>query len=135
VTVTTDGNAVNQLRGAVAAAEAAGPGPHTIHLAAGTYDLTMGQISFGDNPITIHFVGEGADNTIINMTTSFRDRIFRINPTATVPDVKVSFDGIRFQNGLVTSDYYGGGAILCGGPSNEITITNCVFEKTQFKVH
>lgn len=133
VTVTTDGNAVNQLRGAVAAAEAAGPGPHTIHLAAGTYDLTMGQISFGDNPITIHFVGEGADNTIINMTTSFRDRIFRINPTATVPDVKVSFDGIRFQNGLVTSDYYGGGAILCGGPSNEITITNCVFEKNSIQ--
>ena len=45
VTVTTDGLAPNQLRGAILAADALG-GTHTINVAAGTYILTLGQITF-----------------------------------------------------------------------------------------
>lgn len=128
VNVTTDGNGVNQLRGAIAAAVADGAGPHRINMAAGTYDITMGQITFGNSPITIQFFGAGAENTIINMTTTNQNRIFRINQTALTPNVVVSFQGITFQNGLVRTDNFGGGAIRCGGPNNTIVISNCIFE-------
>src|SRR5687767_5748679 len=43
VTITTDGLAPNQLRGAIMAADALG-GTHTINVAAGTYTLILGQI-------------------------------------------------------------------------------------------
>jgi hypothetical protein len=128
VNLTTDGNAANQLRGAVAAAVAAGAGPHTITIVAGEYDIDMGQISFGNNPITINFMGAGAESTIINMTTTNQNRIFRINQSALTPNVHVSFTGITFQNGLVRTDNFGGGAIRCGGPGNTVTINNCIFQ-------
>ena len=128
VNETTDGNDVNQLRGAVAAAVAAGPGPHNITIAAGIYNITMGTIAFGTSAITIHFIGAGPENTVINMTTTNQNRIFRINIGAIVPNIQVSFHGIGFNNGLVRSDNFGGGAIKCGGPNNTITITNCIFQ-------
>ena len=62
VTNTTDGIATNQLRGAILAADAAGPGPHTINVAAGTYNLTMGMIEFGNN---------AQNNSIIGAAFSF----------------------------------------------------------------
>lgn len=128
VTNTTDGMATNQLRGAILAADAAGGGPHVINVPAGTYNLTMGTIHFGNNAQNISIIGAGLGQTIISMTNTNRDRIFFINPTAEIADVSTSISGITFTNGYVTSDYYGGGAILCGGPGNVITITNCAFE-------
>src|SRR5690349_16958741 len=86
VTNTTDGNGVNQLRGAIAAAIAAGPGPHTINVSAGTYNLVMGQIVIGNSAITLTITGADPANTIINMTTMSQDRIFIINPPGTVPN-------------------------------------------------
>ena len=45
VTDATDGTATTQLRGAIVAADLAG-GTHTITVAAGSYDLSLGEISF-----------------------------------------------------------------------------------------
>ncbi|PSL27963.1 T9SS type A sorting domain-containing protein [Dyadobacter jiangsuensis] len=128
VTQTTDGTATSQLRGAILAADALGGGPHTINLAAGTYDLTLGPIVFGTQAENISIVGAGAGSTVINMTTTMQDRIFLINPPGTIHDVQVSISGIRFTNGKNPADHYGGGGILCGGPGNAISITNCAFE-------
>jgi Immunoglobulin I-set domain len=125
VNVTSDGNGVNQLRGAIAAAVAAGAGPHTINIDAGGYNLTMGQIILGSNPITITFIGAGGGNTVINMTN--QNRIFLINPTGTTPNVNVTFQGITLTGGHLLTDNFGGGAILCGGPNNIMTLTDCVF--------
>jgi len=127
VSVVTDGNATNQLRGAILAASAAGAGPHTINVAAGTYNLTMGEISFGNSVVTISIVGAGAASTIINMTTTLQDRIFLINPPGTVSNVQVSVSGISFNGGHLKTDNFGGGAILCGGPNNTVNISNCIF--------
>jgi hypothetical protein len=129
VTNTADGNALNQLRGAILAADAAGPGPHTINVAAGTYTLTLGTIILGNNPETISIVGAGAATTIISMTTgATRDRIFLINPVGTTNSPVISISGITFQNAYLTSDAYGGGAIYSGGGTAEsLTLTNCTF--------
>jgi hypothetical protein len=118
VTVTTDGNAVNQLRGAIAAAVAAGSGPHIINVSAGTYNLTLGQIVLGNSPITLTIIGADPATTIINMTATTQDRIFKINPSGTVSNVRVTIQNLTFTNGRLTSDNFGGGAILAGGPSN-----------------
>ena len=128
VTQTTDGNAASQLRGAILAADALGGGPHTINVPAGTYDLTLGPIAFGSQAQNISIVGAGAGATVINMTTTMQDRIFLINPPGTVSNVQVSISGIKFTNGKNPADHFGGGAILCGGPTNYISITNCAFE-------
>jgi predicted outer membrane repeat protein len=129
VTNTTDGLAVNQLRGAILAADAAGPGPHTINVTAGTYTLTLGTIVFGNNPETISIIGAGAATTVISMTTGAgKDRIFLINPVATTNSPIISISGITFQNAYLTSDAFGGGAIYSGGGTSEIlTLTNCAF--------
>ncbi|MGC4130384.1 MAG: choice-of-anchor Q domain-containing protein [Bergeyella sp.] len=127
VTNTSDGTATNQLRGAIMAADAAG-GTHTINVAAGTYNLTMGQIQFGNTAQNISIVGVGSGQTIINMTTTNQNRIFAINYNM-IANVNTTITGVKFTNGYLTNDYGGGGAILwVGGNSNSITITNCVFE-------
>lgn len=128
VTQTSDGNAPSQLRGAILAADALGGGPHTINVPAGTYDLTLGTIEFGTKAVNISIVGAGPGLTVINMTTTMRDRIFLINPPGLVQNVSVSISGIKFTNGRDSDDNYGGGAILCGGPNNAISITNSAFE-------
>lgn len=128
VTQTSDGTATSQLRGAVLAADALGGGPHTINLPAGTYNLTLGSIVFGSQAQNISIVGAGAGSTVINMTTTMQDRIFLINPPGTINDVQVLISGIQFTNGKNPADHYGGGAILCGGPNNVISITNCAFD-------
>ncbi|GGB23041.1 hypothetical protein GCM10011511_53710 [Puia dinghuensis] len=126
VTSTTDGTATNQLRGAIAAADAAG-GINTINLAAGTYVLTLGEIKFGSQAGTLTIAGAGPASTTIQMSTTKQDRIFLINTTGKVFNVSVSIQGITFTGGVLTSDAFGGGAILCGGPLNTMSLVNCVF--------
>lgn len=128
VTQTTDGNDPSQLRGAILAADALGGGPHTINVPAGTYNLVLGTIEFGTQTVNISIIGAGVGSTVINMTTALQDRIFLINPSGSKPDVSVTISGIKFMNGRNADDNYGGGAILCGGPNNVISITNCAFE-------
>jgi hypothetical protein len=128
VTNTTDGLALNQLRGAILDADAAG-GSHTINVAAGTYTLTLGQIVFGNTNQTINIIGAGAATTIIDMTAGAgQDRIFFINPSGTTNSPVISISGLTFQNGYLNSDFYGGAAICAGGGEAEsLTVTNCIF--------
>jgi Fe-S cluster biogenesis protein NfuA len=129
VTNTSDGLALNQLRGAILDADALG-GTHTINVAAGTYVLTLGEIVFGNTAQNITIIGAGPANTIISMTTGdLKDRIFFINPSGTTNSPVITVQGIKFQNGYLTSDPYGGAAICAGGGSAEsLTLTNCIFD-------
>lgn len=124
VSVTTDGNATDQLRGAIQDA-ALTAGPHTISVQAGTYVLTLGQIQLGNNPTDITITGAGAGNTIIDGNNA--DRILLINPGRTTSNVNVTISGITFTRGKLTSDVLGGGAILAGGPGSVLNISNCSF--------
>lgn len=126
VSNTTDGNATNQLRGAILAA-AASAGPHNITLAAGTYTLTNGQIIFGAIATNIKITGVSASQTIITTQGANADRLLLINETGTVANVLVEFSNIQFRGGRLKSDPFGGGAILCGGPGNRTTFTDCIF--------
>ena len=126
VTSTVDGNATNELRGAILAADAAG-GTNIINVAAGTYTLTGGVISFGNSAMTLSIIGAGSGSTIISMSTTNQDRIFLINPPGTVAGVNVTIQELTFTNGYLTGDNFGGGAILCGGPQNTVNLENCVF--------
>lgn len=126
VTVTTDGSATNQLRGAIVAADAAG-GTSTINVAAGTYNLTLGEITFGRRAQNITITGAGSASTIINMTSTLQDRIFLVNPPGDIANIQTTISGITFTGGRLTSDPFGGGAIICGGPGNSMTLNNCVF--------
>ena len=129
VTNTADGSATNQLRGAILDADAAG-GTHTINVAAGTYTLTLGEITFGNKSENITIIGTGSSSTIISMTTGAgKDRIFFINPSGTTNSPVISVSGIKFENGYLTSDTYGGAAICAGGGSGEsLTVSNCIFQ-------
>ena len=128
VNSTTDGTALNELRGALMDADSHG-GTHTINLSAGTYVLTGGSILFGSEAINITINGAGAASTIIS--GNGLDRIFIINSTGAIPSVVVSISGITFENGFPGGDQFGGGAFLCGGPSNSTTVTNCVFSNNK----
>src|SRR5688572_26700252 len=131
----TVGSGVGQvtLRSAIQAADALG-GTHTINVPAGTYTLVEGQIVFGNTAQNITITGAGAASTIVSMTTSLaatskRDRIFFINPTGTVNSPVIAISGIKFQNGYLTNDPYGGAAICTGGGVAEaLTVNNCIFE-------
>ena len=129
VTNTTDGFALNQLRGAILDADALG-GTHTINVAAGTYTLTLGEIVFGNTAQNITIIGAGSSSTIISMTTGAgQDRIFFINPSGTTNSPVITVQGIKFENGYLTSDPYGGAAICAGGGSGEsLTLTDCLFD-------
>ena len=130
VTDFSDGHNTNQLRGAIEAADLAG-GTHTINLQAGTYNLTLGTIYFGNSPQNITITGAGASLTIINMTTTLQDRIFAINYDGIVNNVVTSISGVKFQNGYLNFDTYGGAAIYAGpylGNVETLTITDCAFD-------
>jgi hypothetical protein len=125
VTTTVDGGP-GSLRQAIADAEALG-GSNTIIVPAGTYNLTQGQIIFGNVPQSLTIIGASPASTIINMTTTNQNRIFFINTSGTVANVLTSISGITFTNGHLT-EAFGGGAILAGGPGNALTLTDCIFQ-------
>ncbi|MES2775760.1 MAG: T9SS type A sorting domain-containing protein [Bacteroidota bacterium] len=130
VNTTADGTSSTgtvHLRGAINASNAAG-GAHTITVPAGTYNLTLGQLILGDIPQNITINGAGPATTIINMTTTAQDRIMLINPPGTNANITTTITGIKFTNGRLVNDNFGGGAIICGGPNNVTTLTNCVFD-------
>ena len=125
------------LRSAIQAAENTA-GSHTITLSAGTYGVTNGEITLGDvvnETITFNGVAVSPPTSIINMAGNVaaglggtRDRIFFINTTASTAGILTTFNNIKFTGGNLSSDPYGGGAIRAGGPSNVLTLNNCVFE-------
>ena len=123
---TTDGDATtSQLRGAIEAADLGGTS--TITVAAGTYTLTLGSITFGSVPETITITGAGAGQTIIKMAPgSAADRIFNINQSLN-SNVNITISGVTFEGGALSSDAIGGGAIQAGGPSNSTVLQDCSF--------
>src|SRR5688572_798658 len=129
VTITTDGIAPNQLRGAIMAADALG-GTHTINVAAGTYTLILGQIVFGNSAQNTTIIGAGPASTIISMGSGvLQDRIFFINPSGTTNSPVITIQGIKFENGYLNSDPYGGAAICAGGGTDEsLTLIDCIFD-------
>lgn len=135
------GNGQVSLRSALKAADTLG-GNHTVNLGTGTYvlDGTGTYIYAGPTTVTTRTIiigitnqnisinGNGPGNTIISMAASGRDRILLINPDGTTNSPVVSISGVSFQNGYLTSDFYGGAAIYAGGGSAEsLTLTNCSF--------
>jgi|GEM_PF-5309122 hypothetical protein len=120
-----DGGGNISLRSAIERTDFLG-GTSTINLPAGTYTLTLGsEISFGNVAEDITIVGADNATTIIDGNST--DRIFLINPPGNIADVHTTLQNITFQNGLLLSDVFGGGAILAGGPTNSLTIQDCVF--------
>ena len=115
------------LRSALEVAQSIG-GTQTINLPAGTYNLSLGRIVFGDVPTVVTIAGASAATTIVNMTTTAQDRIFLIGTTGTQLNVHTSISNVQFIGGKLTSDDYGGGAIIAGGPNNSLTLTNCIFQ-------
>lgn len=122
-----DGSGSVSLRGAIEAADNLG-GTTTIVVPAGTYNLSLGEIIFGNKSENITINGADSSATIINMTSVNQDRIFLINQSGTIANVITTIQNLKFTNGLLKSDGYGGGAILAGGPSNSLTITTCEFK-------
>jgi hypothetical protein len=122
--VTPAGVGLASLTGAVNNA-AGSVGPHTINLAAGTYTLSAA-LTFGNLANqNISFIGtSGAGSTTVTITGS--DRIMNIG-NGTVSGVVTSVQGITFSNVNFSDDFYGGAAIIAGGPTNTLTVTNCVF--------
>ncbi|MEP6810154.1 MAG: putative Ig domain-containing protein, partial [Chthoniobacterales bacterium] len=115
------------LRSALEAVESVG-GTQTVNLPAGTYNLSLGTITFGDVAQNLTITGASAATTIVNMTTTAQNRIFLIGTTGTLPNVNTSISNVQFTGGKLTGDNYGGGAIIAGGPSNSLTLTNCIFQ-------
>jgi len=129
-----NGGATISLRSALMAADNMGVtgGPHTVTLSTGTYNLSKApksQIVIGNTPQNITINGNGPANTIINMVNDAnRDRFLLINPVGTTNSPVISISGVTFQNGYLTTDFYGGGAIYAGGGTAEsLTLTNCAF--------
>ncbi len=123
----TDGSSNISLRSALEYADAVG-GTNTINFSvSGTINLSLGEISFGTQAENITIDGSG-QNIVINMTGIGQDRIFLIDPPGTVSSVLVTLQNLTFQGGHLTSDIYGGGAILAGGPNNSLTIHSCIFQ-------
>ncbi len=115
------------LRSALEVVESIG-GTQTINLPAGTYNLSLGTITFGDVAQNVSIAGASAATTIVNMTTTAQNRIFLIGTTGTLPNVHTTISNVQFTGGKLTGDNYGGGAIIAGGPSNSLTLTNCIFQ-------
>jgi predicted outer membrane repeat protein len=128
-----NGGATISLRSALMAADNLG-GTHTVTLSTGTYALTQAlpnrQITIGNTAQNITINGNGPANTIISMTADAnKDRILLINPVGTVINVFTTFSGVKFANGYLTADTYGGAAIYAGGIGAQgLTITNCLFD-------
>ena len=119
-----NGGATITLRSALLAADNLG-GSHTITLSTGTYNLdgsatytisgpstfSARTIYLGNSAQNITINGNGPGNTIVNMATAGRDRIMTINYNGDVPNVITTINGVKFTNGYLTNDEYGGAAI------------------------
>lgn len=128
-----NGGSTISLRSALTAADNLG-GTHIVNLSTGTYVLTQAipnrQITIGNRAENITINGNGPTNTIISGTLDAnKDRILFINPTGSTNSPVITINGVKFQNGYLTSDTYGGAAICSGGGSAEsLTITNSAFD-------
>ena len=140
-----NGGSTISLRSALMAADNLG-GTHTVTLGTGTYlldgsgDYTVPSqgaspfssrtIFMGNTTQNITINGNGPTNTIIDMDAAGRDRIFAINYDGTTADVFTTVNGVKFTNGYLNFDFYGGAAIYAGpygGNIQTLTLNNCCF--------
>ena len=123
-----NGGSTITLRSALKAADNLG-GTHTITLATGTYVLNGSStyplvgslpvvpyrtIFFGNTDQNITINGNGPANTIIDMAAAGQDRIFAINYDGVTADVTTTINGVKFTDGNLTLDTYGGAGIYAG---------------------
>lgn len=127
VSNTLDGNAANQLRGALVAAGGIA-GTHVVTVNAGIYNLGS-TISFGSiNSVNITINGAGAGVTIID--AGLLNRAFIFNTTGAFTNVTITMNNLTIRNSKLTGDSFGGGAVLSGGTGagNVSNFNNCTFE-------
>jgi len=106
------------------------PGPHTINLAVGTYDLTaeLPAIAVGEN---ITFQGGSANpaDTVLHQTAASTRFLETALPGNNVNNIILAFNNLTFTNGQ--GGDYGGGALLVGGIGSSTTVNNCVFSNNR----
>ena len=126
------------LRGAVLVANASAG--TTIHIPAGTYNLTVdgnseggncGDTTIGDLDIAGNgtiMVGAGASSTIINQTMP-NDRVICVDQNL-VGNFTFSLSNVTISGGRETHGV-GGGGILSGAPGDVTNVTNVIFSNNQ----
>lgn len=120
------------LREAILTANAS-PGPDTITLPAGTYQLTIAgnedAASSGDLDITdsLAIVGAGASSTIIDGGDT--DRVFDIAPISTCT-CTISFSGVTIANGNANASNFNVGGAIYLGFGTTTTITGSVISSS-----
>src|SRR5580692_6731171 len=110
-----DANANISLRSAIEAANAQS-GATTIHVPAGTYTLSLGELDvspLGSKTITI--AGAGAASTIISQGDNF-NRVFNVDSNSAGGSI-ATITGLTIQDGTDKADNFGGAGILGGSLS------------------
>ncbi|MBI4926457.1 MAG: choice-of-anchor D domain-containing protein [Anaerolineae bacterium] len=103
--------------------------PYTIHIPAGTYTLTLGELQAGLNGnVTVSIIGAGAANTILQQGSSGcsgtrSSRVLSLDYNYG-GNTQASISGVTLSNGA--AQLYGGGAILAGGPNDSLTLSNAI---------
>jgi len=133
LTTGDDGTGHVSFRSALEAANNLG-GTQAIVVPAGTYNLTLGMIIMNDKAENIAIIGAGAATTIVHMTTTLQGRILLIGTTGTQANMVTTINNMQFTGGNLTSDDYGGGAIIAGGPLNRLTLQSCIFQNNTVPV-
>jgi Bacterial Ig domain/Dockerin type I domain len=106
-------------------------GSTEIDVPAGTYNLGnvgTGELQVGGmsgQSITIRGLGTPA-NTIINQTIT-GNRIFNFD-NGQYGSIAGSISNVTIQGATNVDQPFGGGAIIAGGPSDSLTLTNCVVQ-------
>src|SRR5437868_10696083 len=139
-----NGGSMISLRSALMAADNLG-GSHTVTLSTGTYlldgsgsynigslggTISSRTIYFGNSSQDITINGNGSSNTVVSMAAAGSDRIFAINYDGVVPDVNTTINAVNFQDGNLTTDFFGGAAIYAGpygGNLQTLSLNNCAF--------
>jgi len=116
------------LRSAIEAANAQA-GPSTITLPAGTYTLSLGELSVAPNGSKTNTItGAGAATTIVNQADG-TNRVFNID-FSSLGSTLVTFSGITIQGGRDGLDLLGGAGILAGSVTSinkdRLILNNCV---------
>lgn len=117
------------LRSAIEAANAQA-GATTINIPAGTYNLTLGELSVAPNGSKTNvFSGAGAATTVVNQTDG-TNRVFNIDFNSAGRTL-VTISGLTIQGGR-EADGYGGAGILAGSvtstPKDVLNLNNCILQ-------
>ena len=125
-----DGSGNISLRSAIEAANAE-PGPTTITVPAGTFNLTLGELDLAPlGAKTSVITGAGVAGTVINQTDP-TNRVFNIDLNS-AGSTMTTLSGLTIQGGHDGADLLGGAGILAGSvtatPKDVLTLTNCMIQ-------